>query len=151
MTDFSNLIDWAKRVYPIENYDTYEEWEGDVVDDLEDSGHMPKKTDNLFSQLEKFWKDNKKEEPQKREKELEDFVESELPSSSPKAELPERQPEPELPLPDKQEDAPIPEPIPRKPVREPEPEPIPKKKPSIRERISGGLRKFAGRFRRKKK
>lgn len=144
MTDFSNLIDWAKRVYPIENYDTYEEWESDVVEDLEDSGHMPKKTDNLFDQLQKFWKSNKKEKPKPRERDITEFAESELPPEKKPSELPPEKQESEIPQPKPSlEPTPIPTPKPKeKPTR-----PQPKPKKTIGERIKG----FFGRFRRKKK
>lgn len=149
MTDFSNLIDWAKRVYPIENYDNYESWESDVVEDLESNGHMPKKTDNLFDQLEKYWKGHKKEKPKRADKDITDFSESELPSKNPINELP-RNTQSELP-----EQKPIAEPptLPKKKPRVQQEPPIPKEKPkpkpkSIVERFKGGISRL---FRRKKK
>jgi hypothetical protein len=150
MTDFTNLIDWAKRVYPIENYDTYEEWESDVVEDLEDSGHMPKKTDNLFSQLESFWKRNKKQKPEPKEKTITSFADTELPTTE--------QSKTELPTETKSELPPT-EPITVEPITpKPKPTPRPKelipqkpKKKTIGERVKGGLTRFTSIFKRKKK
>lgn len=147
MTDFSNLVDWASRVYPIENYDTYEEWESDVIEDLEDSGHLPSKTDNLFNQLEQYWKGHSKKKT--KEPKQQEPTEDEEPTSrtGTKSELPPREEEPELPKSEPVEEIER-QPVRRKPIhrKEPEERTQPVKKKSFGERVKG----FFGRFRRKK-
>src|SRR5690348_6529464 len=68
MTDFTDIVNWAKNAYPIDNYDSFYDWLSDVEGDLRNSGHKPHHNwHQAVDQLKAYWNGENTQEVDERE------------------------------------------------------------------------------------